>query len=375
MKNIKRHIKRTIYDMRSWKTTRKIVVIESDDWGSIRMPSRETYNKFLDLGIRVDKDDYCKYDNLATPDELSSLFEVLSSVKDKNGRNAVLTANAVMANPDFEKIREHDFEEYFFEPFTRTLERDSATEQSFKMWQEGFSNKLFYPQFHGREHLYVKEWMNDLRNGVKATRIGFDLGTFGLTSDTTPDINLNYMGAFNSGLKEDVDDFNNIIEEGLNMFEDIFKYRSLTFIPTTYTWPMEIEQGLVENGVRFLQGSHYQHIPIDDNKTFKVRNNTLFGIKSKSGLIYLIRTCDFEPSQPKMTDSINECMRKIHLAFLFKRPAIISTHRLNFIGSIHPKNRDKNLKSFQKLLKHIVNRWPDVEFMTSDELGLLKELG
>jgi hypothetical protein len=31
-------------NLRGWKTKRKIVVIESDDWGSIRMPSPESFN-------------------------------------------------------------------------------------------------------------------------------------------------------------------------------------------------------------------------------------------------------------------------------------------------------------------------------------------
>lgn len=373
MKKLKQRVKDTIYKWRGWKTSRKIIVIESDDWGSIRMPSKEVYNSLLKQGIRVDKDDYCKYDNLATPDELASLYEVLSSVKDKNGNHAIITANTIVANPDFEKIRESNFEEYFFEPFTKTMKRFPATENSFEMWKEGMNHNLFHPQSHGREHLYVKKWMNDLKNNVRSTRIGFDAGTFGLTSDTSPEINLNYMGAYNSGLKEDIEQFNNIITEGLAMFKDIIGYKSLSFIPTTYTWPIEIESTLKDNGVRYIQGFKYQSIPVDDDNIFKARNNSLMGLKSKTGLIYLIRTCDFEPSQPKMTESINRCLWKIQRQFSWGMPAIISTHRLNFIGSIHPRNRDKNLKHFSKLLESIVGKWPDVEFLTSDELGLIKE--
>ena len=51
-----------------------------------------------------------------------------------------------------------------------------------------------------------------------------------------------------------------------------------------------------------------------------------------------------------------------------KKPAIISTHRVNFIGSIFQKNADENLKKFDYLLKTILKKWPDVEFMTSGEL-------
>ena len=48
---------------------------------------------------------------------------------------------------------------------------------------------------------------------------------------------------------------------------------------------------------------------------------------------------------------------------------MISAHRLNFIGYINPGNRDRNLKLFRKLMKEMLKKWPDIEFMTSDELG------
>lgn len=51
------------------------------------------------------------------------------------------------------------------------------------------------------------------------------------------------------------------------------------------------------------------------------------------------------------------------------KAAVISSHRLNFIGNIDIQNRDRNLILFQKLLNEIVKKWPDVEFISSDELG------
>ena len=58
------------------------------------MPSKEVYEQFLKEGIRVDNDPYCRYDSLATKEDLEILFEALQSVKDKNGKPAVLTADA-----------------------------------------------------------------------------------------------------------------------------------------------------------------------------------------------------------------------------------------------------------------------------------------
>lgn len=48
---------------------------------------------------------------------------------------------------------------------------------------------------------------------------------------------------------------------------------------------------------------------------------------------------------------------------------MINTHRVNFIGSLNVKNREKNLRLFSELLKSITIKWPDVEFLSSDMLG------
>lgn len=50
------------------------MVFESDDWGSIRMPSREVFDKLKSDGYGVDNDPFLKYDNLAGENDLSGLF-------------------------------------------------------------------------------------------------------------------------------------------------------------------------------------------------------------------------------------------------------------------------------------------------------------
>jgi ribosomal protein L21E len=141
-----------------WRTKRHLVILESDDWGSIRMPSKEVFDNLINNGIDLLSDDgfiYNKYDSLATSDDLSSLFEILSSVKDCEGRSVVITPVSVVANPDFIKIRQSDFTDYIYEPITETLKKYNGCENSFILWKEGIEKRLFVPQFHGREHLNV----------------------------------------------------------------------------------------------------------------------------------------------------------------------------------------------------------------------------
>jgi hypothetical protein len=365
--------RKELYNMFGWRTKRHLVVIESDDWGTIRMPSREVYEEFMRRGIRVDRDPYCRYDNLATKHDLENLFEVLDSVKDKNGHPAVITANTLLANPIFDKIKDSDFTEYYFEPFTQTLKRSAAHDGAWEMWGQGMVAGLFHPQSHGREHLYVKKWLQTLRNGDKVTRVAFDLGTWGLTYNVDPSIKGYYMGAFNSSEEADIRAFETIIDHALRMFRDIFGYDSLSFTPTTYTWSPKIEPCLVQHGVRYIQSTFQQKVPIGDDNGVKVTYRGFQGTRTKAGLIRLFRNCFFEPSTKDNYDWVGDCLKRIEIAFKHGKAANICAHRLNFIGSIDSANTDRTLPEFKRLLQEIVKRWPDVEFVSSDQLGSIIE--
>src|SRR5690606_18095818 len=134
---------------------RKIVVIESDDWGSVRMPNKRVYNSLIKKGLGIDKNPYTTYDTLANEEDLNSLFDTLKKYTDSRGKNPVITANIVMANPDFDKIRESGFEKYKYECFLETLSKYYPNQDIFSLWNDGIQSKLFFPQFHGREHVNV----------------------------------------------------------------------------------------------------------------------------------------------------------------------------------------------------------------------------
>ena len=105
---------------RGFKSQRKIIVIESDDWGSVRMPSKKAYNNLLEAGISVDKCGYNTFDGLETTEDLDSIFNSLLQIKDYKGNSPVITANTIVANPDYDKIRSDHFQKYHFETFSES---------------------------------------------------------------------------------------------------------------------------------------------------------------------------------------------------------------------------------------------------------------
>jgi hypothetical protein len=96
------------------------------------------------------------------------------------------------------------------------------------------------------------------------------------------------------------------------------------------------------------------------------------GKSKKTGLNKLVRNVVFEPNNGKK-DHVGLALRQIEAAFYWRKPANISSHRVNFCGYIQQGNRKNGLSQLQELLQKIVKRWPDVEFITTKELCNLVE--
>jgi hypothetical protein len=71
---------------------------------------------------------------------------------------------------------------------------------------------------------------------------------------------------------------------------------------------------------------------------------------------------------------IESCINDIEIAFRWKKPAIVSSHRVNYIGHLSKDNREMGLSQLTDLLGAILKKWPDVEFMSSEQLGETIEL-
>lgn len=332
------------------------------------MPDKATYEKLLAAGVRVDQCPYNRYDSMASEEDLSSLYEVLSSFTDGSGNHPVLTANCVVANPDFDKIRESGFNTYHYELFPVTLQKYPNHAGSLKLWKEGMERRLFHPEFHGREHLHVIRWMQALKESMPETRLAFDLRLFGLSTNISNENRKSYLAAYDVNDNEGIDQVRAIIKDGLTIFNQLFGYNSKSFIAPNYTWPSQIEQSLAELNIKYLKGAAIQSSPVInslDNK--RLRHYT--GQKNQFNQIHLTRNCEFEPSFDHNKYSVDGSLAQIGYAFRWKKPAIISVHRVNFIGGIEKSNRERTLNQLRDLLHRIIKKWPDVEFMTAEELG------
>lgn len=374
--SLKENLRLHLANAMGWTTKRKLVVIESDDWGSIRTQSLEAFEAMKAGGLNVANGHYNYAESLESNADLEALFDTLSAIKDSTGRPAVLTPLCIMGNPDFDRIEASGFSQYHFQPLHQTLREYPAHDRVLQLWREGIANRLFVPQLHGREHINVHRYMQLLQSKDEGFRLAFKHRSIGASAWHDKEYP-NYLGALHPSSSDEIPQMHDYLREAADLFQQYTGFGPKVFVAPNAEEPKELESTLTTIGIKYINRAKIRKYPIGDGR-FKIEYNWL-GKKSEYGAFYLFRNAFFEPvcfgepDKAHITDWVAQCLKGIEAAFRMKKPAIISSHRVNYIGFLRPANRDKGLKELRRLLNEIVKRWPEVEFLTSEELGAIIE--
>lgn len=372
MISLKDSIRKNVANIPGWRTKRKILVIESDDWGSVRIRDRAAYEALKEYGLNVDSLHYDSVESLESNEDLETLFEVLLSIKDCKGDSLKFTPMCVMGNPDFEKIREAEYQAYFFQPLHETLQEYPESGQVLNLWVKGAKQNMFVPEIHGREHINVRRYLkilqsHDGKEGLRHALANHSVGPSAYKSFSYP----NYLGALHPEAKSEINELAQYVSEAGALFKTYMHYSPRVFIAPNAEEPRELERPLQQIGVKYLTRSKKRVYPLGDGHYAKEWN--FMGQQNELGQTYLNRNAFFEPvtwgEHGHITDWVESCLNDINIAFRWRKPAVISSHRVNYVGSISSKNREKGLKSLKELMSRALKKWPDMEFMTSAELG------
>jgi hypothetical protein len=363
-------IKNIAKNLIGWRTSKKIIVFSVDDYGNVRLDSNSARNKMDNAGMKT-YSRFDAYDTLETKQDLEMLYQTLLSVKDKNNRPAVFTVFALPCNIDFERIEKENYSEYQYELLTDTFNKLSAIHpqaytDAWKLWQYGIDNKIFIPQFHGREHLNVKVFNEKLKSNDVELLTSLNNRSFTSISSSGYD-SISYTAAFDFENFRDNEMYPSIIEDGLKAFEIVFGFKASHFTPPVYNLHSSLFPYLKKSGIKYVDLAMIQKEHQGSGK-YKTKINYL-GKSTQDGLLTFVRNVVFEPTDDRGIDWVGFTLEQIETAFAWNRPAIISSHRVNFCGHINPDNRNIGITALSELLRKIVTRWPDVEFMSANELG------
>ncbi|WP_395276704.1 hypothetical protein [Halalkalibaculum sp. DA384] len=375
LSKMKNKVACNVKNLVGWRTRRKIVVFSVDDYGNVRLDSRQARERMEQEGLQVLSPfkGFDLYDSLENRGDLEMLYEVLTSVKDKNGNHAIFTPFAVPCNINFEKVRETGYKEYHSEMLPETYSKLSAQQPeaykgAWRLWKEGIRKGLLQPQFHGREHLNLKLFNEKLqKRDEKLLTALKNRSCARISSEEYETVSI--LAAFDFWDVNENNQFREIIVDGLDAFERVFGYRATHFNPPGGREHSSIHKVLKKNDVHFIDTPMIKR-EHQGKGTYRTKFNYT-GKKNKHGQLFLVRNVVFEPTQNRGVDWVDHALMQIEAAFRWHRPAIISSHRVNFCGHIDEKNRKIGLEALQTLLAGITARWPEAEFMAADELGKL----
>lgn len=363
LNSIRSRLQIKIAEHHDFRTSRHVVVFESDDWGSIRMSNKNAWDELLRLGYAVNKRPYERYDTLESAEDLEALFDVLSKYRDCKGNHPIITANMLMANPDFERIRESGFQDYYYEPIATTYESYYGNTKVLELMRQGYECGVFMPQSHGREHFNVMQWLKGLRDGNEDLLTAFRYGMCGIAPKEHPELGNQMMKALCAETEDEQHNIDAIVTESLQMFEKMWGFKSKTFVAPCYCWSERTERVLANGGVELIQTSRAKKTsyrsPVDYYYS---------GKRNGFNQVYSVRNCDFEPSTKVENTMVDALIKQVTNAFSNHKVVVFSSHRINYVGGISEKNRLKTLVILDKFIHTLLECYPDTEFLSSDKL-------
>lgn len=362
-----RKILKYISNLPAWKTKQKLIVFLSDDWGGMRIPSIQERENLIKAGINMEGNRFNRYDCLENNKDMEALFEVLSKHKNANGKLPVLTAVSNVADPDYQQIRQSDFEIFFYKTTLDNLSERVESDRVHDLYLEGIRHKIYQPEFHGREHVEIKFWLETLKAGNEKIIEAFNNRFFFVEPSEISQVSQRaFDGAYNLSLIDELKEHQEKTVNGLDIFKEIYGYQANSFTPPSTFYNSQLDVTLQKGGIKMIDIPRLRKEPLGGAKYRRKFHYT--GQKNKFGQYYLVRNAVFEPNQNENSNDVDSCLAAIEMAFKNSQPAIISNHRAAFVGGIDEKNREKGLKALDELILKIFTKWPEAEFISPNQL-------
>lgn len=368
----------------------KAVVLESDDWGGcgvLESPDLEAYRRMTQVpairnALMAAGDSLWPWMNhtLETPDKMARLFDFLLKFKGADGRPAVFTPVYLAANPDCDAIRANGFRQYvdigICDGFPSRWDpaRWNHAEITAKA-KEGISLGVWHPQTHGRNHHYSgKKWVRSLReNADGALTAFFELGMVGVPLDKERSGEVKGL-EFDDMTDKQLDEW---FQTGLGYFRRAFGYESPCAPMVNAVWAKKREPDLEQRCEQMLSRAGIKFC----SHSYKARKDLGgFGMghyDEALDLTFLAPNAYLDPLGKPDSEAkrgVTACYQGIQEAWARGEPAVVTTHRINYV-SLDPEQERQGYTQLERLLNTLHSEHPEVVFLTSWEVGQLYRKG
>lgn len=312
--------------------TRPVVILESDDWGP--GPASDAVM-------------------------LKRIAERLASIRDPEGRPAVMTLGLVLGQPDGEAILAEQCRAY-----RRSALDEARYAPIVQAIREGCAAGVFALQRHGLEHCWpdsllaqargteaLRDWLAD--PDARSEALPSPLQSRWANTATLPSQPLP-MDAIDAAVKEEGD-----------AFQHIFGERPTVAVPNTFVWSEAVERAWAADGVRCVVTCGRQFEGRGADGVLLPPTKLVFnGGRGAAGVCYVVRDVYFEPIRGHRAEQVWEGVAE---RVALGRPALIETHRESFIAS--PDVAEQALAELERALRGVVQRHADICLLSTEALG------
>jgi hypothetical protein len=303
-----------------------VLVFESDDWGAGPLEQAAA---------------------------LTAIQKVLLRHRDASGQPAIMTLGVILAVVDTATTPD----------YKRVVLDDARLAPVLAALRAGIAAGVFVPQLHGMEHYWPPAVLAAAHTDTAVTAW--------LTGAALPSTE-----ALPSALQSRWTDARVLPSQALPVaeidaaaaletatFARIFGQPARVAVPTTFVWNDAVERAWAAHGVRFVVTPGTRHDgrdahgkPAGDGRV--IRN----GARSDNGVRYLVRDQYFEPA---LGHDAARGLAALARQTLLGRPALLETHRFNFIGTAAAAS----LQALDELLTAARGAYPTLRFLSTEQIA------
>ena len=303
----------------------RAVVLESDDWGLCGWVPDDRAHRALanqpafrtEAGLRYGRS------TLETAEEVRLLAAELLEWRGGDGFPPVWQANTIVANPDYARMHPPLFE--FDELPLCVHPKLPARWERPGLWdaiRKAEADGVWWAELHGLHHLPETAWLSALRRGESDARRAHE--------QSSP-----ICRAAEAGGEYDVAEPRELrarsVRRAVQAFRTLFGRAPTSFCPPDYRFDDWFEGEAAAIGLTTFQGKAEQAgrgwAPLR-RRWFGLRFPHLVGTRFN-----MPPRIAFEPegvAQSKTSRGLEAAMRGVHAAWAQGRPAVVSTHRMNY---------------------------------------------
>ncbi len=354
-----------------WRTVRA-VAMESDDWGLCGfVPSAGALDgldrKALAPGPFPPVYWQSTLEDSAT---VAQLAGVLKRHRGRDGLPAVLQSNYILSSLTWEPTADRGDSTWQWQE--RDLPDLPPAYTRPGLWravQTAIASGALHPEFHGRYH-YDPARRRELSLSTPVAREAAEREvTIFPHSERTWE-----LGPWRSSAQ-----LAGELDHGLVVFQDVFGMPPRSVIAPDYHWDDRCERLWVSRGIRVIQAKREQRNPAWNSRIgriLKVLDRT-WARQVRRDRTYLDRNCLLEPVQsPDREATIRACTAAVHRAWRWGEPAIVETHRINFVH-LDTTVVDRGLQSLDAMLTAIAPPGAGTApiYLVDGEIGSLQRHG